>query len=211
MRDWLALISRGATWRPYSIAVRAAARWGHGLWIPASCRVEGPLKLALRSRTEPSVLVGEDVQFIGGVDLRTRDAGRIKIGSRVKFDGPIRIVAAGDGLISVGDDTRFTPYTIINGGGSIRIGERVVIGPRFSLNANEHRFHDRQRVIESGFSHVDIAIGNDVWIGADVSVLPGADIAEGSVIGANSVVNCPTEPFSIYAGSPARKIGERRD
>lgn len=47
-------------------------------------------------------------------------------------------------------------------------------------------------------------------LGTNVVVLPGVTLAEGSVIGANSLVTKSTEPWTIYVGSPARPIRPRR-
>jgi acetyltransferase-like isoleucine patch superfamily enzyme len=56
----------------------------------------------------------------------------------------------------------------------------------------------------------DIVIGNDVWIGARVVVLPGVHIADGCVVGAGSVVTSDLgEPYGIYAGNPARLLRHR--
>lgn len=53
----------------------------------------------------------------------------------------------------------------------------------------------------------DIVIGNDVWFGTRVVVLPGVHVADGCVIGAGSVVTeSLTEPYGIYAGNPAKLI-----
>lgn len=49
-----------------------------------------------------------------------------------------------------------------------------------------------------------ITIGNDVWIGANVTIMPGVKIDDGSIIGANSVVTKSTKKFGIYVGAPAR-------
>ncbi len=46
--------------------------------------------------------------------------------------------------------------------------------------------------------------------GASVTILPGVVLAEGSVIGANSLVTKSTEPWTIYAGSPAKPVKERK-
>ena len=53
-------------------------------------------------------------------------------------------------------------------------------------------------------------IGDDVWIGAGAAVLPGSRVGTGAVIGANSVVTTEIPAHEIWAGVPARKIGERR-
>ena len=52
-------------------------------------------------------------------------------------------------------------------------------------------------------------MGNDVWIGANCSVLEGVTIGDGAVIGANAVVNRNVAPFDIVGGVPAKKIGSR--
>ncbi len=52
-------------------------------------------------------------------------------------------------------------------------------------------------------------IGNDVWIGTHCIIMPGVTIGDGAVIGAGCVVTKDVLPFSIMAGVPARKIGDR--
>lgn len=54
-------------------------------------------------------------------------------------------------------------------------------------------------------------IENDVWIGYGSTVMGGITIGEGSIIGAGSLVTKNVEPYSIYAGSPARKVRARFD
>lgn len=54
-----------------------------------------------------------------------------------------------------------------------------------------------------------IIIGNDVWIGAHVIILSGVKIGNGVIIAANSTVVSDVEPYSIVAGSPAKKIKMR--
>jgi acetyltransferase-like isoleucine patch superfamily enzyme len=56
-----------------------------------------------------------------------------------------------------------------------------------------------------------INIGNGVVISSGAIVLDGVQIGDGAVIGAGAVLTRPAEPFGIYAGVPARKIGERMD
>ncbi|MDE5948724.1 MAG: hypothetical protein K2G86_08115 [Prevotella sp.] len=54
-------------------------------------------------------------------------------------------------------------------------------------------------------------IGDDVWIGYGAIILSGVKIANGTIVAAGSIVTKDTEPYSIYAGSPARKVKERFD
>ncbi|MES1992841.1 MAG: CatB-related O-acetyltransferase [Pseudomonadota bacterium] len=64
---------------------------------------------------------------------------------------------------------------------------------------------DRQ-LPHSSFARGDIVIGNDVWIGHDVLILSGTEIGDGAIIAARSVLRGKVEPYSIYAGTPAKFV-----
>lgn len=55
----------------------------------------------------------------------------------------------------------------------------------------------------------DTAIGNDVWIGREATIMPGVTIGDGAVIGAHSVVTKNVGPYEIVAGNPAKLIRTR--
>lgn len=55
-------------------------------------------------------------------------------------------------------------------------------------------------------SNGDVVIGNDVWIGACVTIMSGVKIGDGAVIAANSHVFKNVEPYSIYGGNPCKFI-----
>lgn len=55
----------------------------------------------------------------------------------------------------------------------------------------------------------DTVIGNDVWIGQNVTIMPGVIIGDGAIIAANSTVVKSVEPYSIYGGNPAKFIKKR--
>lgn len=57
----------------------------------------------------------------------------------------------------------------------------------------------------------DTVVGNDVWIGQNVTILPGIHIGDGAIIGLNSTVAHDVEPYTIVAGNPARPIRKRFD
>lgn len=63
------------------------------------------------------------------------------------------------------------------------------------------------------FRHIpskgDTVIGNDVWFGQNVTVMPGINIGDGAIIAANSTVSSNVPPYSIYGGNPARLIRYR--
>ena len=57
----------------------------------------------------------------------------------------------------------------------------------------------------------DTVIGNDVWIGQNLVILPGVHIGDGAIIGANSVVGSYVEPYTIVVGNPAKALRRRFD
>lgn len=57
----------------------------------------------------------------------------------------------------------------------------------------------------------DTVVGSDVWIGQNVTVLPGVHIGDGAIIGLNSVVASDIPAYAVAAGNPARVIRMRFD
>lgn len=55
----------------------------------------------------------------------------------------------------------------------------------------------------------DTVIGNDVWIGQNVTIMPGIKIGDGAIIAANATVTKNVEPYTIVGGNPARLIKKR--
>jgi len=87
----------------------------------------------------------------------------------------------------------------------IRTGRDVSIGPNASILTLGHDPQSPDFANRGG----DVIVGDRVWIGYGALVLPGVTIGEGAVVGAGAVVTKNVEAFSIVAGNPARKIGER--
>jgi acetyltransferase-like isoleucine patch superfamily enzyme len=121
------------------------------------------------------------------------------------FSGPERI--------SFGNNIRIGSRTHIWAGpssGRIAIGDDVLIGPDVMITAASYRFNDGSPVTDQVMDEGDINIGNDVWLGAKVVVLPGVSIGDGAIIGASAVVSRSIPAFAIAVGIPARVIGQRK-
>lgn len=85
------------------------------------------------------------------------------------------------------------------------IGDNVFIGPNTSLCTVIHSFDPEERNKGIMCAH-PIHIGDNVWIAANVVILPGVSIGEGAVVGAGSVVTKDVAPFTLVAGNPAHVI-----
>lgn len=99
--------------------------------------------------------------------------------------------------------------------GEVNIGNYVMFGPSVSILGGNHEYKNIERpmffVKENAGRCAPITIEDDVWIGANVTILKGVTIKRGSIVAAGSVVNKDVEAFSIFGGIPAKKIGERFD
>lgn len=92
--------------------------------------------------------------------------------------------------------------------GACHIGSYVMMGTDVTVITRNHR-HDRTDIpmMEQGFEEEQpVVIGNDVWIGDRVVILPGVHIGNGCIIGAGAVVTKDIPDNAIAAGVPARVI-----
>ena len=87
--------------------------------------------------------------------------------------------------------------------GGIRIGDGVLVGHRCSIVTLNHSLEPARR---QDLSLHPVTIGDNVWIGADVTICPGTVIGENAVIAAGAVVRGNVPPNSIVGGVPAKII-----
>ncbi|MFE5400944.1 acyltransferase [Streptomyces sp. NPDC056580] len=92
----------------------------------------------------------------------------------------------------------------------VTLGDHCLIGPYTVINSGNHRFADgKRRIRDQGHDLAPITIGKDTWLGAHVTVLAGAQVGEGVVVGAGAVVTRDIPAHSVAVGVPARVIGHR--
>jgi acetyltransferase-like isoleucine patch superfamily enzyme len=124
------------------------------------------------------------------------------------------LVRSPEAKLILGKNSHIGPFSVLfTGTYGITIGECVMIAPHcvFAEGSHEYRNLDAPMLWSGNFSNGPIILEDDVWIGANCTILHNVTIGKGSVIGANSLVNKNVEPYSIMAGVPARKIGSRLD
>lgn len=90
----------------------------------------------------------------------------------------------------------------------VTFGENVLIGPNCSFFAAGHPLEPELRKAGWEFGKT-IQVGNNVWFGGNVTVLPGVTIGENAVIGAGSVVTKDIPADCIAVGNPCRVIRKR--
>ncbi|GAA1955129.1 acyltransferase [Agromyces allii] len=114
------------------------------------------------------------------------------------------------GSIRLGDNCTVNPYTVIYGHGGVQIGDNVRIATHSVIVSANHVFSDPdQPIYQQGVTAEGIVIEDDVWIGANVTILDGAHIGHGCVVAAGSVVRGHHAPMSVLGGTPARVLKKR--
>tara|TARA_B100000900_G_C20522620_1_gene692874 strand:- start:552 stop:1157 length:606 start_codon:yes stop_codon:yes gene_type:complete len=182
----------------------------YGIKVGKNFYIEGIPKIKINGKSD-NIEIGNHISIFGSIDLRNRENGKIIVEDNVKFDHNVRIVSARDGVIKIGENSIIGPHTIINGGGNVTIGRKVIFAKNITINANDHIHKKFSNIIDQGFIYSNVIIEDDVWLGANVCVNKGVSIKKGSVVGANAVVTKDTEPYSINVGVPSKKISERKD
>jgi acetyltransferase-like isoleucine patch superfamily enzyme len=121
-----------------------------------------------------------------------------------------RVVFVNTENLSVGKFFGCNSNSYINALGEIRIGNNVLIGNNVTVSAGFHSIDKlKSSIFEQPSTPRRISIEDGVWIGAGAVIMPGVNLKEGSVIGANSVVTKDTEPMGVYIGAPAKLIRYR--
>lgn len=131
-------------------------------------------------------------------------SGTIKIGDRAFLGPNISLAVAEGGNIRLGRDTSINQGTILSARQAVAIGDGTRIGENCSIRDSDHRVDPDLPVAESGFVTRPVTIGSNVWLGRQVTILPGVTIGDGAVIGAHSLVNRDIPARAIAFGTPAR-------
>ncbi|MBU0985582.1 MAG: acyltransferase [candidate division Zixibacteria bacterium] len=131
-----------------------------------------------------------------GVNLRVHEGARVRNPEKIR----------------VGDNCTIGVDNFLQAGGGLEVGDNLVLGPGVKIWTQNHRFDNPDIPIHNqGAEYRKVLIGNDVWIGANAFIMPGAEIGDGTIISAGAVVGAKKIPaYSIMAGNPARVIGNRK-
>ncbi len=161
------------------------------------------------------------------------DMGFAELGKNVRISDKAAIYGAAE--MRIGDHSRIDDFCVISG--KVHIGRNVYIGP-FGLIAGGipgvmledfSTLAYRVQVFTQSDDYsgetmtnstvpkqykreifASVRIGKHSIIGAGSTIMPGANLAEGTSVGAATLVLKPTEPWSIYVGNPARKLRDRK-
>lgn len=113
-------------------------------------------------------------------------------------------------LLHIGQGTIIGDNAILDARQGLTIGRNVNLSSNVSIYTLQHNHRDPDfHCPDPKRRKMSVEIDDRVWLGSNVIVLPGVHIGEGAVCCAGCVVTKNIEPYSVVAGIPAKKVGER--
>ena len=132
--------------------------------------------------------------------------GKIVIGANCTIGESSKILA-GSGIVSIGNNTLFGSKLTILGGGNVTIGNNVLISHNVVISSSSHDFTNiKVLATDTPSTFGEISISDNVFIGANSTILMGCIINEGAIVGAGSVVtqNTIIGKNEVWYGNPAK-------
>jgi acetyltransferase-like isoleucine patch superfamily enzyme len=100
--------------------------------------------------------------------------------------------------------------TLIECSGGVEIGKYFHTGKRLTIFSANHNWKTAKKIpYDKKIILKGVVIGDFVWCGANVTIIPGVSIGEGAIIAGGAVVTKNVEKYKIVGGNPAKVIGER--
>lgn len=194
---------------PRRLASRLRHHWlrrrvhtlGADAWIARGVRLEGMagIRVGAGARVETGVVLRANTAHPSGVSLGE--------GSSVK---EYAVLNANGGCIELGARSWLGPHCLIYGNGKVSIGADVLIAAHTTISSVSHVTERTDVPISAqGVQCAPVVIGDDVWIGLNVSILPGVTVGSGSIVGAGAVVTRDVPAGSVVMGVPARVVSWR--
>jgi galactoside O-acetyltransferase len=127
------------------------------------------------------------------------------MGENIWIEPPVRMAYGKN--VHIGDSFYANFNLVLVDDIDIYIGNHVMIAPNVTITATGHPVHPELRKNGTQFS-IPVRIEDDVWIGANVVILPGVTIGKNSVIGAGSVVTKNIPENVVAIGNPCKVLRE---
>ncbi|HFK7185066.1 acyltransferase [Serratia odorifera] len=145
--------------------------------------------------------------------LRNRRKGRytakvIKTAAKCGREPKINFPTLVNNKTRLGDNFNSNGLTIV-GKGAVTVGDNFHCGFGCVLITENHNHNGNAIPYDNTYVIKDITIGDNVWLGINVIILPGVTLGEGAIIQAGSVVVKDIEPYAIAGGHPAKAFAQR--
>lgn len=129
----------------------------------------------------------------------------IKVGKNLCVGGSSKV----NRNTTIGDNVSFYGMKI-TGTGKVNVGSYVIVAGDCLVLTENHNYEGEAIPYDDTMIVKDVEIGDFVWIGAKVTILPGTKIGEGAIIQGGAVVHGEIPPYAIAGGNPV-KVFKQRD
>lgn len=147
------------------------------------------------------------VTLSSGNDFFQSKKHAISIDKDTRIGKNTRISSGFNGVIKIGRNVLIDDGCFIMAQGKIIIGNNTWIAAYCFITDFNHKYADDKKLIfEQGYEIKPVTIGENVWIGTHVIILPGVKIGDRVVIGAGSVVTKNIPDNCVAVGNPAKVI-----
>lgn len=154
------------------------------------------------------VTLGGDLKLEGSVHVA---CGRsVTLGRGVRLGDGVYLGAWSRGRLDVGDHSYLGRGAMVLAYEKVTIGSHCLLAPYTYITDVNHGFVAGSPIHTQQYTSQPVSIGDGVWFGAGVKVLPGVTIGDGAVVGAGAVVTHDIPPHAVAAGVPAKVIRQRR-
>ena len=186
-------------------AVGALVARARGVAIGHACSIDARVEvIAARN-----VVIHDHVEILRGTTLdgRARAGPALELGARSRLKENVWLACYG-GNIHIGEEAFIGRNVVMQGHGGIHVGRFCGFGPNVVILSHHQLMVPNVPYHRQGYVAAPVWIGDDCQIGAGSVVVGGVRIGSRTMIGASSVVTCDLEGGAVYAGSPARRIGD---
>lgn len=160
--------------------------------------------IALKIRYKKSIKIYSINSIKGLLKIEILPRASLEVGKFLMTSGPCYIKCLEKSNCKIGDKVFFNHNCSITCAKDISIGSNCNIANNVVIVDHDHKMGS-YGVID-GLEASPINIGDNVWIGANATILKSCTIGNGSIIAAGAVVNCDVPPYQVWGGIPARFI-----
>ncbi|AZQ14277.1 DapH/DapD/GlmU-related protein [Halorubrum sp. PV6] len=127
------------------------------------------------------------------------------VGKQLRVNGPSNV----NSNTSLGDNVNFNGIEV-RGDGELTIGDNFHSGPDVRILTRNHNYDDGDAIpYDDTYIRNPVRIGDNVWVGAGVTIIPGVEIGEAAIVQAGSTVVEDVPSGAIVGGHPAEQFSER--
>ncbi len=131
--------------------------------------------------------------------LPFKNGRKVMIWEHCQIDSPKKL--------ELGSNVSINRGCIINAAGGVRIGNDTLLGPGVIIYSQNHRFDSEDIPIrKQGYVLKNVEIGNNVWIAARATILPGVKIGDNCVVGSSTLVAKDIPPNTLVVGNPGKVV-----